>query len=105
MMVGCTYEVNWSLELVKLVPPGDTTVTCNVSGLAPEVSAGDTAVIDVSLLTVKAANAEPKSTPVAAVNPSPEMFTLVAPVAGPIPGEIPVTLGLGVNVLARSKQA
>jgi hypothetical protein len=76
-----------------------------VSGLVPEVSAGETAVIDVSLLTVKLAEVEPKSTAVAAVNPSPEMVTLVPPVAAPIPGEMPVTSGLGVNVLAQFKHA
>jgi hypothetical protein len=66
---------------------------------------GETAVIELSLLTVKVAEVEPKSTAVAEVNPSPEMVTLVPPVAGPIPGETPVTFGLGVNVLDHSKHA
>jgi hypothetical protein len=33
------------------------------------------------------------------------MVTLVPPVAAPNVGEIPVTLGLGVNVLAHCKHA
>lgn len=52
------------------------------------VPGGAVAVIFVSLLTVKAADAWPKCTFSAPVNPDPEITTLVPPEAGPVVGLI-----------------
>src|ERR1700722_4738635 len=59
--------------------------------------AGETAVSDVSDITVKLfAASEPNATAVAPVNPVPVTVTVVFPVVGPEVGEIPVTVGTGV---------
>lgn len=54
------------------------------------VPGGETAVISVSLLTVKLADASPKCTFSAPVNPVPDIFTVVPPEAGPVLGVMPV---------------
>ena len=74
---------------VALVPPPVVTRTLTVP-----VPAGDTAVIEVALLTVKlAAGVTPKLTAVAPVRSVPVMATLVPPAAGPVEGERNVTVG------------
>ncbi len=53
----------------------------------PAAWAGETAVIDVSLLTIKlAAGVPPKETAVVPVKPEPVMVTDVPPAAGPLVG-------------------
>jgi len=71
-----------------VVPPGVVTVTCTIP-LPP----GLTAVICVSLFTVKVLVAVPNSTSVAPVKPLPRIVTVVPPVAGPDVGEMPDTTG------------
>ena len=84
--------VNWSAELVALVPPGVVTVTST----APAAPAGDTAVICVADFTVKlVAFAAPNFTAVAAVRLVPVMVTLVPPLTVPLVGATPVTVGAG----------
>src|SRR5262249_20192628 len=92
---GATY-VNWSAELVALVPPGPETVMSTV----PADSAGATAVICPSLSTEKlGAATPPKSTSVVPVNCAPAIVTLVPPAVGPefgdtleIVGFVPITV-------------
>ena len=65
----------------------------------PAAWAGDVAVIDVSLLTVKpVAAVAPKFTAVAPVNPVPVIVTDVPPAAGPLLGVTLVTVGAPTNV-------
>ena len=67
--------MNWSAALVALVPPPVVTVMSTVPVLA-----GDVAVIEVELLTVKeVALALPNLTAVAPVKLVPVMVTLVPP--------------------------
>ena len=80
--------MNWSAELVALVPPGVVTVTSTVP-----LPAGEVTVIWVSELTVGVAEVLPKWTTVAPVKLVPVIVTMVPPDAGPEPGEIPVTVG------------
>jgi hypothetical protein len=78
------------------VPFGVTTVT---STIAPEAPAGDVAVIDESLFTLKdAAATVPKLTAVAPVKPLPVIVT-VSPPPGSVPvvGDIAVTTGAAVE--------
>jgi hypothetical protein len=86
--------VNWSAELVVLVPPGVVTVTSTVPAA---VEAGLTAVIEVSGLDVLGvrlvAAVLPKSTAVAPVKPVPVIVTLVPPDVEPVSGLMPVTVG------------
>jgi hypothetical protein len=71
--------VNWSAELVALVPLGVVTVTSTVP-----VPAGETAVIEVSEMTLKlVALVEPNLTALAPVRLVPVMVTEVPPAAGP----------------------
>ena len=67
----------------------------------PAEPAGDTAVIEVALVTVnEVAAVVPNFTVVAPVNPVPVMTTLVVPDNGPVAGEMLVTVGLaGVTVV------
>src|SRR5205823_1380537 len=77
------------LALVALVPPAVVTVTSSVP-----VPAGDVAVILVALLMVKeVALLLPNLTAVAPVKLVPLMVTEVPPAAGPLVGEIEVTVG------------
>jgi hypothetical protein len=93
--VGVASYVNLSAATVPLVPPAVVTVISTV----PALSAGDTAVIDVALLTVKLVAAVlPNVTPVAAVKPVPVMVTDVPPARGPAPGAIAETTGTGSYV-------
>jgi hypothetical protein len=83
-------KVNWSAADGALVPLDVVTVTSTV----PEGSAGLTAVIEVSELTVKLpAATAPKLTAVAPVKRLPLMATVVPPLVGPDVGETPVTTG------------
>src|SRR5690242_17850397 len=99
---GVPTNVNRSIGLVALVPPGDVTVTSTVATLAN----GATAEIDVSPFTVKlAAYVPPKRTAVAAVNPVPVIDSVVPPDAGPMVGDMPVTRGDGTNPGASTRYA
>ena len=81
--VGPLTNVNWSAAPVALVPFGVVTVMSTV----PALWAGEVAVIDVALLTVKpVAAVPPKLTAVAPVKPVPVIVTDVAPAAGPLVG-------------------
>jgi hypothetical protein len=63
------------------------------------LSAGDDAVIDVSLSTVNVdAAAAPKLTALAPVNPLPLIVTLVPPAVDPELGDTLVTVGAFTNV-------
>jgi len=86
--------VNWSAALVGLVPPKWVTVTSTVP-----VPAGEIAAIDVALsTTTERASAPPKRTSAptlkAVMKLVPVIVTLVPPPAGPLFGEIDVTVGL-----------
>jgi hypothetical protein len=86
---GAETYVNWSAELVALVPPEFVTVTSTVP-----LPAGEVAVIDVALLTVnEVAAVPPNFTAVAPVNDVPVMVTGVPPAPGPLFGEMEVTDG------------
>ena len=89
--------MNWSALLVAEVPFGVVTVTST----APlRLTTGLVAMICVSLLTVKLlAAVEPKAMPVAPLNPVPVMVTLIPPLAGPLVGLIPVTVGAASVVI------
>lgn len=81
--------MNWSAELVALVPPEFVTVTST-----EPLPVGEVAAIDVGLLTVnEVAAVPPNFTALAAVKPLPVMVTGVPPTAGPLFGEIAVTDG------------
>ena len=82
--------MNWSAALVALVPLPVVTVTSTVP-----LPAGDVAVIEVALLTVKedAGPALPKPTLEAPEKFVPVMVTLVPPAPEPVFGLIPVTVG------------
>ena len=83
--------MNWSVGLVAEVPPEVVTVTVTV----PLACAGDVTVIDVADVTVTlVAAVVPKETVVVLVNPVPVIVTVVPPVAGPVAGEMPVTVGV-----------
>ncbi len=76
--------------MAEVKPPAVT-----VTSTTP-VPAGAVAVIDVAFTTVKLAAAiVPKFTAVALVNPVPVMVTAAPPAAGPLAGEIAVTVGAG----------
>ena len=71
------------------MPPAVVTVTSTVP--AP---AGEVAVMEVALFTVKlVAAVAPNFTAVAAVKPVPVMLTIVPPAVGPLVGAMPVTVG------------
>ena len=81
--------MNWSAELVELVPPLPATVTSTV----PE-PAGLVAVIDVALFTVTpVAAVEPNATVSPDAKPVPVMVTVVPPAAGPLDGLTADTVG------------
>ena len=100
--LGAATNVKPSFALVALAPPPSSTVTSTV----PAAAAGETAVIDVALVTVKlGAATDPNLTAVAAVKPVPVIVTLVAPEAGPLAGATAVTRATGVNPGASSRKA
>jgi hypothetical protein len=83
--------VNWSTELVALVPPVFVTVTSTVP-----LPGGEVAAIDVALLTVnEVALVLPNFTAVARMKLLPAIVTAVPPAVGPLFGEIEVTDGDG----------
>ena len=79
-----------SEALVALVPLGVVTVTST----APAACAGEVAVIEVALTTVKLAAVPPNDTAVAPVKFVPLIVTLVPPAAGPLLGLTAVTVGV-----------
>ena len=93
--VGAPMNVNWSFALVALVPP----IVVTVMSTVPAAWAGEVAVMDVALLTVKlVAAVPPKLTALAPVNPVPVIVTDVPPVDGPLSGLTLVTVGASTNV-------
>jgi hypothetical protein len=75
---------------VLLVPPEVVTVIPTV----PALPAGEVAVIEVALFTVKlAAAVVPNLTRVAPVKAVPAMVTVVPPATGPLVGFTAVTVG------------
>ncbi|MHC2619285.1 hypothetical protein ACVIW2_001317 [Bradyrhizobium huanghuaihaiense] len=81
--------MNWSAAEVAEVPPAVVTLTSTVP-----LPAGEVAVIWVAELTVKpVAAVAPNVTAVAPVKLVPVMVTVVPPPAGPVVGEIEVTVG------------
>ena len=79
---------------MALVPPAVVTVTSAVP-----LPAGDIAVIEVALLTVKdAAPVVPNFTEVAQVKSVPVIVTGVPPPVGPEAGAIEVTAGTAITV-------
>ena len=71
------------------MPPAFVTVTSTLP-----IPAGEVAAIDVALLTVNVvATTPPNLTAVAPVKLLPVMVTGVPPAAGPLAGEIEVTVG------------
>ena len=84
--------MNWSAELVALVPLVVVTVTFTVPGCP----AGETAVIEVDETTVTLVAATvPKSTVAPGIKLVPVMVTEVPPVVGPEVGLTVVTIGAG----------
>ena len=83
--------MNWSAELVALVPPGVVTVTSTV----PAAPAGLVAVTWPALSTLNEAALPPKLTSVAPVKSVPAMVTEVPPAVDPLLGETPLTTGAG----------
>jgi len=82
--------VNWSALEVAEVPPGAVTVTST----SPAEPAGEVAVIEVSLFTVKSvAGTEPNMTVEHPQNPVPVIDTDVPPSVDPDVGLTPVTVG------------
>ena len=83
--------MNWSFAEVGLVPPDVVTVTST----GPALAAGDTAVMDVGLLTVTevAGNVPKLTVEPPLTNPEPVMVTVVPPLVPPEAGETPVTWG------------
>ena len=88
--VGGGTKVNLSAADVVLVPP----VVVTVASTVPAPSAGEVAVIEVVLFTVKlVAAVAPKFTAVTPVKFVPVIVTTVPPAVGPLVGLIPVTVG------------
>ena len=86
--VGAETYVNLSPATIALVPPGVVTLISTLP--AP---AGEVAVRRVAALYVTLAALVPNVTVDALVNPVPVMVTAVPPAAGPVAGEIQVTVG------------
>ena len=84
--------MNWSPELVVLVPPGVLTVTSHGAG-ARRGGRGD--LVADSALTPVAALA-PNLTSLAPVRFVPVIVTVVPPAAGPLVGSTFVTVGAGM---------
>ena len=87
--VGPPTYVYWSAALVALVPPAVVTVTCTV----PVAPAGAVAVMLVAVSAVTVAVLPPNLTVVAPLRLVPVIVTKVPPVAGPVDGLTPVTVG------------
>ena len=82
--------MNWSAELVALVPHGVVTVTSTVS-----LPAGEVAVIWGAELTVGGTEVVPNLTAVAPLKLVPLMVTLVPPFVVTELGVIDVIVGIG----------
>ena len=92
--MGAAAYVNRSAALAELVPPGVVTLMSTVP-----LPAGEVALIDVALLTVKVAAAVlPNFTAVAPVKFLPAIVTEVPPVSGPEIGLTEEMEGTGINV-------
>ena len=92
VIVGGGTNVNWSAELVELVPYVVVTVMLTV----PADSAGDMAVMESGEFTVTAvAVTLPKSTVEEDVKLAPVIVTEVPPLAGPDEGLTPITVVCG----------
>jgi hypothetical protein len=92
--LGGVTNVNRSAATAPLVPAGVVTVMSTCPGGA----AGEVAVIDVVLSTVKLlAAVAPNETPVAPLKLVPEMVTAVPPAVLPVVGLTPLTAGGGVT--------
>ena len=90
VITGAATKVNWSAELVLLVPPAVVTRTSTV----PALPTGETAVICVALFTVKdVAAVAPKLTAVAPLKPVPVITTVFPPTVGPEVGANEATAG------------
>jgi hypothetical protein len=90
--------VNWSAELVALVPPAVVTVTCTVP-----LPAGEVAVIWVSESTAGVTEVLPKWTVVApSSKPVPVIVTEVPPVVGPEFGLMPIMVGASSANIGRA---
>ncbi len=90
--VGAEVYRNWSAVLVALVPPAVVTMLLTVP-----LPAGEVAVMELELLTVKVARLpEPKSTAVAPVKLAPVTVIEVSPPRGPADGLMDVTVGAAV---------
>src|SRR5437588_94350 len=87
--LGGVTKVNLSAATRALVPAGVVTVRSTCPGPA----AGEVAVIDVVLSTVKVAPVVPNETPVAPLKFVPEMITVAPPAVLPVVGLSPVTTG------------
>jgi hypothetical protein len=81
--------VNWSAELVALVPPGAVTVMLTV----PADSAGDVTAMEVDVEVQEPTAVEPNLTALALVKLVPVMVTEVPPAVEPEVGLTPVTVG------------
>ena len=86
--VGAETYVNLSPATIALVPPGVVTLISTVP-----VPAGDVAVRRVAEIYLTLAALVPNMTVDARVNLVPVIVTLVLPAAGPLAGEILVTVG------------
>jgi hypothetical protein len=86
--VGAGIYVNVSPATIALVPLGVVTLTSTVP-----VPAGDVAVRLVAELYVTLAATVPNATVDVLVNPVPVIVTAVPPAAGPLAGEMLVTIG------------
>jgi hypothetical protein len=85
---GGSWYVNWSEEgFVGLLPAGLLTTMSTVEPLVGVPDGGETAVIELSLFTVKLVAAlPPKWTEVTPVKPFPLMETVVPPSVSPMLG-------------------
>ena len=76
------------------MPTGFVTVTST----GPIAPAGETAVSELELCTVKLAGTPPKSTSVVPARFAPLTVTVVPPPSGPLAGLTALTVGAGANV-------
>jgi hypothetical protein len=87
--------MNLSPATIALVPPGVVTLISTV----PAARVGEVMVRVLSVVTSRPfPGVVPNMTAVAPVNPVPVMVTVVPPIAGPLVGEILVTVGTGTYV-------
>ena len=96
LTVGAATYVNRSTDEVALVPPGVVTLTSTV----PTVPGGEMTMMWASSVTVTGLvlDTEPNLTAVTKVNPVPVIVTAVPPLAGPLVGAMPLTVGAATYV-------